>query len=93
MKLSSVDRCLWPEENRSSSHRKEIRTRHKRKHYAQQNAHINIKEVASSDFDVACNMEIVETLPSVLLEKGFAKEMDIPHLSIHKVNRADIHCI
>ena len=39
--------------------------------------------------DIACNMELVETVPYVLKKKGLAKPMDVEHLPIHEVSIND----
>ncbi len=43
-------------------------------------------KTSKHDYDIACNVEIVETVPYVLKKKGLAKPMDVEHMSIHEVN-------
>jgi hypothetical protein len=46
---------------------------------------INLDTVSKHDYDVDGNMELVETIPYALKKGGFAKAMDVEHISINEV--------
>ena len=43
-------------------------------------------EVLEAEYDVTCGMEMVETVPFALKNRGYAEVMDVEHMSIHNVN-------
>ena len=47
---------------------------------------VNPKKSAENEYDIQCDLELVETIPLSLKQGGFAKKMDVEHKSILQVH-------
>ncbi len=88
-----VDEWIWSQAAKTTDHAKYHRAKirrersvhkHSKHHLLTQDAPETL--VHQEKFDAICNIQIVETVPEVLRQKGYAKPTSIKHLQTHKVS-------